>query len=926
MGAMRRSMVRLVTGVVLALGLSAGAAAAQGTGRIIGRVVEAAQGAPLSGVTITLVGTTRSTTSSADGRYALVDVPEGPVSLSARLIGFTPKTVTGLVVAGGRTLEQNVSLSTKIVELQEVTVTAQQEAGSVSKALDEQRNAVAVVNSISAEQIAKSPDSDAAAAVQRVSGATVQDGRYIVVRGLGDRYTTASLNGARIPSPEPEKKVVPLDLFPAASIDGITVSKTFTPDQPGDFAGASINIRTKDFPTSNTFALSIGGGVNAVATGGSRIFAPSTEGDFLAYGSRYRRLPGVVAAQGDLSNGLDATTSNTLISSFRNTWSARTRAGSPNGSAGLSLGGTRKVFGREFGYVGSATYSYAQEVRSQQVRALALARTNGQAEEIDRFEGATGRSTAIWGGLANLSTAFGTGTKVSFNNTYNRTMDNDGRFERGFSENLSIPLEIQRLRYVERQVLSSQLATQHQIGENIILDYSGTYSKVNRSEPDRSEIVYSTNLDGSNRRWLGGSNEAAVRTFANLDERAYEGQLNLQYFFGGQGSQSALKIGGLYRDVGRDATNRAYSISLQGNLVDQDLALSPEEIFDDRFASGSAQILRLTNLAQGGSYDAADKLAAGYAMLSLPLGSRLTMVTGARVENSKVIVNSLSSTGQANTTTPTFTDLLPSLALTYRVNDNQNLRFAASRTLSRPEYRELAPLLFREVIGFDNVLGNASLKRALISNADVRWEVYPSAGEVFSVSLFAKRFTNPIERVYLGTSGTRIITFVNALGADNYGVELELRKNLGSLSESLRPVTFFSNATLNQSQIRIDQTSASVTNAERRMVGQSPYVFNSGFTWSSPSGNWSATALYNVFGERITEAGEIPLPDVVEKPRHVVDLSLRFPIAESFTARIDARNLTNAPFRFVQGPVTRERYLAGQSVSFGFSWKPGRTN
>jgi TonB-dependent receptor len=920
---MRAFAGRVVYGVVAMAVMAAGSAMAQGTGRIVGRVVEAAAGAPIAGATVELAGTTRKATTATDGRYALVDVPEGTVSLTVRYVGYQPKTVTGLVVAGGRTVEQNISLTASVVQIEEITVSAAQEQGSVNKALDEQRNAVAMVNSISAEQIAKSPDGDAAAVVQRVSGVTVQDGRYVVVRGLGDRYTTASLNGARLPSPEPEKKVVPLDLFPSSAIEGITTSKTFTPDQPGDFSGASVNIKTKEFPTRNTVQFSFGSGGNTAATGGARTFAPNTDGDWLAYGSRYRRLPRVVAAAGDLSNPRSAEENNQLISAFKNRWVPRVRAGTPNASAGLALGGTMRLGARDLGYLASASYSYGQEVKQNQVRALAQARVNGQAEEIDRFTGTTGRSTVLWGGLLNLSTTFGAGTKVSLNNTYNRTMDNDGRFETGVSENLSIPLQIQRLRYVERQVLSSQLATQHLLGSSTLLDWSATYSKVNRSEPDRTEIVYSTDADGGNARWLGASNEAAVRTFANLDERAVEGQVAVQRFFGPADRQVALKVGGLYRDTERDATNRAYSISLQGNLVAQDLALPPEQLFDGRFSTGSQQTLRLTNLAQGGSYDAKDRLAAGFAMLSVPLSRSITVVGGARVENSRVTVNSLSSTGERTATTPTFTDLLPSLALTVRLSENQNLRFAGSRTLSRPEYRELAPLLFREVIGFDNVVGNASLRRALITNADIRWELYPSSGEVLSVSLFAKRFTDPIERVYLGTSGTRIITFVNAQSADNYGAEFELRKNLSTLGEGLRPFTFFTNATVMASRIRIDQSSASITNPERRMVGQSPYVFNSGLTWTSPSGAWSATALYNVFGERITEAGEIPLPDVVEKPRHVVDLSIRFPVINGLAARLDARNLTNAPYRIVQGPVTRERYTIGRSIGFGFTWKPG---
>jgi outer membrane receptor protein involved in Fe transport len=193
---------------------------------------------------------------------------------------------------------------------------------------------------------------------------------------------------------------------------------------------------------------------------------------------------------------------------------------------------------------------------------------------------------------------------------------------------------------------------------------------------------------------------------------------------------------------------------------------------------------------------------------------------------------------------------------------------------------------------------------------------------VLSVGVFAKRFTDPIERVYLATSGTRIITFVNATGADNIGVELEARKNLRFIDRSLVGFTGFANVTLMHSQVRIDNASeASITNTERKMVGQSPYVVNLGTAWTSPGGGWSATLLYNVFGERIVEAAEVPLPDVVEEPRHLIDFSLRFPISRGLLGKFDARNLLDAPYRRFQGDVVRERYVTGRTFGLGLTWQ-----
>ena len=207
-----------------------------------------------------------------------------------------------------------------------------------------------------------------------------------------------------------------------------------------------------------------------------------------------------------------------------------------------------------------------------------------------------------------------------------------------------------------------------------------------------------------------------MRTFADLKENAVEGKLDYTWYFGANADgRSAVKVGGLARSVDRAAINDVYSISLAASLPPSALELAPEEIFDGRYTSGDQGTLRLTPLGQGGSYDAADQLLAGFAMLSLPVSSRLTAVVGARIEDSRVTVDATPTLGATTRVEKNFTDVLPSLALTYALNPDQNLRFAASRTLSRPEYRELAPLLFREVIGADNVLGNADLQRALIT-------------------------------------------------------------------------------------------------------------------------------------------------------------------------------------------------------------------
>ena len=922
-------MRRVLLAVLAALTLPVAALSAQATpatGRIVGRVLDGSAGNGLAAAGIQVVGTTIGAQSGVDGRFTIVGVPAGTVTLTVRRIGYAPKTITGIFLEAGQTVEQDVTLTEASLQLSAQVVTASAERGSVNEALDAQKNSVNVVSSVTAEQIAKSPDGDAAQAVGRVSGVSVQDGKYVFVRGLGDRYTQTSLNGARIPSPEPEKKVVPLDLFPTGLLQTITTIKTFTPDQPGDFSGATVDIQTREFPARRTWAMSSSVSGSDAVVGRLLPMQGRVGGDLFAAGAANRALPGFIQGFGNFATSFPTQGDfNRMVGDFRNSWSPRGAEGGLNGSTSISVGGNDPVFGHNVGYLVSGTYSYGQEAKVDQVRALALAQGGATPSTVDRFVGQTGRSTVLWGGLANFSTLLGQRTRLALNNTYNRTMDSEGRQERGISENLGIPLVITRQRYVERSVYSSQLLLQSDVTATQKLELALTASGVRRDEPDRSEFVQGEFTDAgtglTTRQWLSSSNEGAVRTFSELGENAFELRGHYRIQFGEIGRQLALKVGGLGRYGRRDATSTAYSINASG-LTTAERQLRPEQLFDGRYTGPSDNVWRVNAIGVGGEYSANDYLSAGFAMVEKDFGPRWQLITGARVEYSDVLVQATPTIGARSATNPTFLDVLPAVALTFRPTERTNVRVSASQTVSRPEYRELAPIQYREVIGFDNVIGNPNLQRALIQNYDLRWEFYPAAGEVLSLAVFAKRFTDPIERIYVGSSGTRIITFVNAQGADNYGVELEARKGLDFLSMALANFSVSANATVMGSEIRIDRRAGSITNANRAMVGQAPYMFNTGLTWTSPVGTTSASLLYNVVGKRITEAGEIPLPDVTELERHVVDFSLRLPIGERVTARLDARNLLDAPYRIVQGPVTRESYRVGRNFALGLSWRP----
>lgn len=893
------------------------------TGRIVGRVIDAASGQGLTDVGVQVVGTTLGAMSGVDGRYSLPSVPAGTVTIQFRRIGFTPKTVTGIILDAGKTLEQNVTLATAAITLAAQTVTANAERGSVSDALDAQRTATGVVNAITSEQIGKSPDSDAAQAVQRVSGVTVQNGKYVFVRGLGERYTTTQLNGTRVPSPEPERRVVPLDMFPSNLLESITTSKTFTPDQQGDFSGAQVEIKTREFPARRQVTYSLTTGMNTGSTGQSLLRSRNVGGESFAMAGVQRNLPYVFSVLNNFQGvNLTPADKSFLVGQFRNAWTPGQATGAPNTSTNISVGGNQPVLGQRIGYILSGTYAYTQDLRNNQQRALADRGDNpGDTREIDRFEGTTGSQGVLWGGLANFSTLLGGRTRLMFNNTYNRTADNDARRERGSFENEGIRAQIDRMQYVERSIRSNQVAAEHQFGGSRI-DWAFTSSGVTRDEPDRSEFISVIEQDSPNGpdklRWLNTGNGGAVRTFSKLAESSREARANVMHNFTWLGRQHYVKFGGLFRSTERDANTRAYAIAapLASAAIRE---LPAEQLFAQPFSGNRSGIFEIFPLSQGGAYGANDRLAAGYVMSEVALSDRFRFITGARYEQDQLDVDAQSTLGAPVSARRDWKDILPSAALNVKLTEYQNLRISASQTLARPEYRELVPIKSRDVLNGDDLEGNPDLQRTRIQNADIRWELYPSTDEILSIGVFAKRFDKPIERVYRAAgASSRFISYVNADQATNYGLELEARKSLGFLGNVGEPFLFFTNVTLMQSEIDLGSSQAAATNQKRRMVGQAPYVLNTGLTYATRSGRGSATLLFNRTGDRIDAAGDLPLPDVIQVARNALDVSVRFPVFGPLQGRLDARNLLDEPFKTQQGTVTREQWTVGRTFQLGF--------
>jgi TonB-dependent receptor len=890
------------------------------TGRITGRVIDAETGQGIAGVGIQIVGTTLGGMSRVDGSYSIPGVPAGTVTVLARRLGYGPKSVTGLDVPAGGSVEQNISLAAANIQIDAVMVTASAERGSVNAALDAQRTATGIVNAITAEQISKSPDSDAAKAISRVSGVTVQDGRSVFVRGLGERYTVTNLNGARMPSPEPEKRYVPLDMFPASLLQTINVSKTFTPDLSGDFSGASVDIQTKEFPANRVVTFSSSVGFNEAVTGRSVVAAPNAGREWFGFGASSRPLPSDLSSAQRIAQLSSRPEMNGAINALRNSWTPAQATGLPNGSMGVSVGGQDPVFGLRVGYLASLTYAAGQEVRSDAYYANPVQR-DGAPQVLESWRGSGSTLTSSWGGMLNLSALVSENSRLSLNNTYTRSADNEARRSVGESFEFSLAqVERNTLRYVERAIRSTQLRGEHGLGLNTQLDWTASTAGVVRKEPDRADLVYAQFGPGEPFRWTDGDPNVARRTFADLQESNWSLGANLKHTFGGAGDGLSVKFGGIIRATDRDALNRQFAI-ISTVVPVADASRRAEELFDGRFTSGEENVFNVLNVSEDGLYTASERLGAGYLMTEIPLGWRVKLIGGVRVEQARIEVNTSLASGAFQNSVLDNTDVLPALVLNVKTSMNGQIRASASQTLARPEYRELSPVQYLEVVGGQITSGNPNLVRTLIQSYDLKYELFPNAGEVLSFGVFAKRFDRPIERVDIATGGQPIVSFFNAAGATNFGVELEARKGLGALGAFFEPLSVFTNLTLMTSDIEIGEGASANTNANRPMMGQAPWVVNGGATYASLGSGLSATVLYSAVGPRIYSAGTIPFPDVYEETRHMLDLSLRVPLGSRWTWRVDARNLLDAPFRLTQGPVTREEFRMGRQLSVGMQWQ-----
>lgn len=905
-------------------------------GRVAGKVLDSQTGQVVVGAVLEVTGASTPARANADGRFLVSRVPVGTVVVTARALGYAVKRVDGVVVRAGDATDVTVFMTKAALTLSGVTVVGDRNTGTVNRLLDEQRASRNILSGISREQIDKSPDSDAGQAIARVSSVTVTNNKFVSVRGLGERYTTTALNGARVPSPEPEKRDVPLDVFPSGLLEAVTTSKTFTADQAGDFSGAEVNLRTRDFPGKAKWTISSSFGINDAVSFQDVVAPQRAGGELFGQVADARGVPSVLAPIANVSP-ISAADQQPLLRSLRNVWTTARAPGLPEASTSLTVGGESDLLGRPLGYIASFSYSLQQEIRRNDTRVTAGESGRTPTGRLlfsidDSLSGEQSSQAMLAGGLLNLSTRVGQGTTIRLNNSYTRSAENEATYRRGFTNGFD-PVarfrrfETERMAYLQREVRSHQLTGEHLLGQRSTLSWGLSNSEVQRREPDRSDFARSVFIDTLTNvytpgPWIGNV-RSATRMFGDLAETNWEGRADYRHVLGATATGWALKVGAMWRQTDRRNRARAYDILTRIFNPTTYALPTAEQIFAPTNIAANA--FRLQDNPYGGNYDASETMFAGYAQFEVPISSRVDLTAGVRVEYDTMQVATQGILGLVSQVEAGFKTLdpLPSLALKVGLSDRQTLRFGLSQTLARPNYREMSNMIYFEPIGGDLYFGNPNLRRSLIRNADVRWEFYPRAGELLSAGVFVKDFVDPIEQVIGQLSGSNSISWENVDGAFNTGLELELRKRLDVLASPLDVFTVFANASAIRSRIRLTGSvlAAAPTDTVRPMVGQAEYVLNGGLSYASRGdGRRTATVLFNRVGPRIALAGTGGLPNAINLPRNLVDVSAQLPLTRTLAVKASGKNLLDAPFEQQQAGFFRRRYRQGRVFQVGFTW------
>jgi outer membrane receptor protein involved in Fe transport len=892
------------------------------TGTVTGTITDSQTGSVIRTATVAVEGTQYSAQTDIDGKYVL-KLPGGKYMLIVSADGYFEQPIQEVDVTARRVNYIDTILVPRNVLSEEVVVTADRvQTATVKSAMVERQMATTIIDNVSAEDISKNQDGDAAGVLERVIGVSLIDNN-VYVRGLGERYSTTQVNGSMIPSTDPEKKVVSFDLFPSSLINKVSTLKSFTPDQPGDFSGALVKIETMEFPAEFILKYSAGIGFNTNVSLQDTLGYRGSGLDWLGFGYDHRRLPSsfpderVKRLNAYTGEGFTSEELQDLGRALRNEWEAQHYTAAPDMSQSLTAGGS---FG-PLGTVVSFTYSHKNSRVWEETNSYTIQGDN--LRPWNTFTNDKNTEAIKMGFVGNLSYKLNQNNKLLWKNFYTRDSSDETRFLYGFSNGNGSDEQDTRLRYLQETMWTTQASGEHyfKLFANSMIEWRMAYSRSTRGEPDLRENIYRSE-EGKDDFLFSSEGQSGFRQFSDQEDRIYEPGMDWSFFLFRGGFNATIKFGGLYQNRVRDFSARRFVFLVLDRTLD--LHESPEKLFQFyNIKPKSIELREVTRFTD--TFDAEQEIYAGYGMADIVFSPKWRAVGGVRYENSQISLNTYDPYKpdlEAIVTELDNSDPLPSASVIYSARSDMNIRAGYSRTVNRPEFREMAPFQFTDISGKSTILGNPDLKQSKIDNFDLRWEWFHNGEDLYAASFFNKKFDKPIERV-LYWAADLLTSFENIESARSRGIELEVKKGLGFVSQRLDNFSIYSNYSRIYSKAEIgDIPGVVLTSKERPMQGQANYIFNANLEYSNPNLDLDFRILYNLVGRRIVQVGATQLPDVYEQPNHFLDFafSRRFGGIKPMQLKFSIKNILNRTIRELQGGQLYYGYKLGRSFGISLSY------
>lgn len=922
---------------IIVLGLLSAASMPTWAQQIKGVVIDQKSKETLIGAVVTVDGTNVKAITNIDGNFQIDGLDkEKKYTLYINYVGYKTQKIDGVQA---KDADQVIALQPDEQQLKEVTVTAVERRNTDAAMIQVAKNSPVIVSNVSAQEISRTQDTNAGEVIRRVPGVSLIDDKFVMVRGLSQRYNNVWVNGGAVPSSEADSRAFSFDIIPSSQIDNLTIVKSPTAEYPADYSGGFIIVNTKEIPAENSFNIAVGGNWNTSSAFKDFSYSKGSGTDFLGFDNGLRNLNGGIHA--DLNPQLDANgkpvgdyATSLLGNGLNNDWLVKNRKPLGDLKLAASLNQRWMLGGRTLGML--AALNYTNEYRTYEnmennlygIYDAANDKPNYLRHSVDDQY----NNNVRLGAMLNFTFLSKDGNhKYQLKNIFNQLATSRYTWRDGVSAQSNLERSAEYY-YRSRTTYNGQLTGKHTFTSDA-LDWSIGYAYANRHLPDRRRYLIDDALE-SGVYALSTGNDIS-REWTQLDEHILSLGVNDKHHFKFGNFEPNLQVGayGEYRSREYQTRNFIYNWNVSDNNMPSDFRYSDiPTLLSSEANMGYDKLYLLEEKQMRNNYRGHNTLGAGYLALSLPFG-KLGIHAGVRFEHNdmELISNSRDYEKSESSRHYKTDDVFPSLNTTYKINDQHQVRLSYGRSINRPEFREVSSSVYYDFDLASNVQGNTELKNCYVDNLDLRYEWYPSRGELISLAVFYKHFDSPIEWTYTVAGGTDLIySYKNAKSANNYGVELDIRKNLGFIG--LKDFSWSFNGALIKSKVQFEK---GAKEEDRPMQGQSPYLINTGIFYKNAPLKMDIALLYNRIGKRIIGVGRSEgstgddsnsrVPHSYEMPRNTIDFSLAKKFGEHLELKLNVRDLLAEKIYYKQfADVTYSDGSKKEVEEIARCYKPGR--